>query len=179
MEQRSGLSSFDDLGLMGRVVRMLPPPFRSPPGSPEFTGLARGALSSDWGGVATGPRERAGRMGQAGGHLGGGPCAGLPLPGLLPEVKGSYRASKGFRSVFVGQVFLLEALGTNAKQPHMFRQIVVRWPRRRRRQGQKTIVFMNMCGCLVLVPQASKNHLAQKTCRDPFEPFLSPNPMDL
>ncbi len=36
-------------------------------------------------------------------------------------------------------------------------------------KAKKTISVLNMLGCLALVPQASKKHLAKKTLRDPFE----------
>ncbi len=46
---------------------------------------------------------------------------------------------------------------------------------RLRRQGQKTTRLLNMCGCLALVPQASKNHFAKQTLRDPFGTQPSPD----
>ncbi len=55
----------------------------------------------------------------------------------------------------------LEAWGTNANKPHFFRTLLVLWPCRRRRRGQQTSVFMNKCGFLALVPQASQKPLGQ------------------
>ncbi len=69
--------------------------------------------------------------------------------------------SKGSQSVLFGQVFF-GGLGYQGQTPHMFRKRVVFWPCRRRLQGQHTILFMNMCGFLALVPQASKNNLTNK-----------------
>ena len=39
----------------------------------------------------------------------------------------------------------LEAWGTKAKKPHFFRKLLVVWPCRRRRQGQKTSIFLENC----------------------------------
>ncbi len=36
------------------------------------------------------------------------------------------------------------------------------------------MIFQKMCGLLAVVPQASKNHLAKKRLRDPFELFYLP-----
>ncbi len=62
-----------------------------------------------------------------------------------------------------------------ANKPHLFKNIMVFfWACRRRRQGQKTNMFLTMCGFLALVPQASKNHWVKKTLRDPFDVFVAP-----
>ncbi len=70
---------------------------------------------------------------------------------------------------------VLEAWGTQAKRPHMFRKIVVVWPCRLRRQGQKTTVFLKMCGFWPWYPRPPKKDLAKKPRRDPFEPLLGEN----
>ncbi len=59
------------------------------------------------------------------------------------------------REVFFLAKCFLEAWGTKATKPHMFRNMLVFCPCRLRRPGQKTILFWNMCGFLALVPQAS------------------------
>ncbi len=63
--------------------------------------------------------------------------------------------------VFWPSVFL-KAWGTKAKQPDIFRKILVFWPCRLRRQGRKTILFLKMCGFMALVPRASKKPPGQQ-----------------
>ena len=55
----------------------------------------------------------------------------------------------------------LEAWCTKAKKRHFFKNIMVYWPCRLRRQGHQTSIFLNKCGFLALVPQASKKPLGQ------------------
>ena len=62
--------------------------------------------------------------------------------------------------VYWPSVFL-EAWGTKAKKPHFMKDILVYWPCRLRRQGQKNSMFLKQCGFLALVPQASKKPLGQ------------------
>ncbi len=69
--------------------------------------------------------------------------------------------SKGSRSVFWPRCFL-DAWGTKAKKPHLFRKILLVWPCSLRRQGKKTMIFYKKCGFLAWVPQASKKTLGQK-----------------
>jgi hypothetical protein len=83
---------------------------------------------------------------------------------LLPKPEGS-------RSVVLAKWFL-EAWGTQAKRPHIFKKIMVCWPCRRRRQGQQIIIFCEMCGLFALVPQASQKTLGQKTTSGSLWPNL-------
>ncbi len=53
----------------------------------------------------------------------------------------------------------VEAWGTNAKKPRIFKKRVVCWPCRRRRQGRRNMIFLVL---LTVVPQASKTPLGQK-----------------
>jgi hypothetical protein len=48
--------------------------------------------------------------------------------------------------VFFGPSDFLEAWGAKAKTPHMFMKLMVLWPCRLRRQGQQTMIFLQMCG---------------------------------
>ncbi len=50
----------------------------------------------------------------------------------------------------------LEAWGTEANTPHIFRTCVVFGPCRRRGRGPQTILFLKMCVVLASAPQASK-----------------------
>jgi hypothetical protein len=54
-----------------------------------------------------------------------------------------------------------DAWGTKAQKPRLFRKMLVVWPCRLRRQGQQTNIFLNNCGFLALVLQASKKTLSQ------------------
>ncbi len=62
--------------------------------------------------------------------------------------------------VFFGPSAFLEARGTKVKEPHMLQEQVVFlavfvWSCRLRRRGQTTIIFLEMCGFLALILQAS------------------------
>jgi hypothetical protein len=79
----------------------------------------------------------------------------------------------------VGQVVLrrrvllanwfLESWGAKAQKRHMFKNIMVCWPCRLRRQDPQNTRFWKMCGLLDLAPQASQKTFVQKTLRGPFE----------
>ncbi len=75
---------------------------------------------------------------------------------------------KGIPKWFFGRVVFWR-LGVVRQTNHVFKKIMVLWPCRRRRQGQKTTICLKMCGCLAFVPQASKKHLAKKPLRDPCD----------
>jgi hypothetical protein len=75
---------------------------------------------------------------------------------------GAMDATKPYKFiVFVWPSGFLEAWGTKAKTRHMFKKLLVFWPRRRRRQGQQTTLFRKMFGLLAWCPKASKNSLGQ------------------
>jgi hypothetical protein len=58
---------------------------------------------------------------------------------------GQTKEVKGILKWFCGQVFLLEAWCTKANKPHIFKNIIVFWLCRRRRQGQQTAHFWKRC----------------------------------
>ncbi len=79
-------------------------------------------------------------------------------PGRLLETAHLIR---GIPKLFWGPSGFVEAWGAKANKPHNFKKSVIFWPCRLRRQGQKTIIFLKMCGCLASVPQASQKTLGQ------------------
>ncbi len=83
-------------------------------------------------------------------------------------------ASKGSRNGFRPSGFL-EAWGSKAQKPHIFRKVVFFWPCRLRRQGQTTIIFWNKCGFWALVPRRPKNTWPTKPLRDPSDPQPPPH----
>ncbi len=86
-----------------------------------------------------------------------GACGYCSLPGEIQKF-----SDKWIPKRFFCQVFLLEAWGAKAEKPHISLKIMVFGPCRRRRQGQQTTLFLNMCGLLALVPQASPKTLSQQ-----------------
>ncbi len=75
--------------------------------------------------------------------------------------------SEASRSVCLAKSFWRP--GYQGRKPHIFKKRVVCLPCLRRRQGQTTTCFWEMCGFWALVPQASKKHLTKKPLRDPLD----------
>ncbi len=71
--------------------------------------------------------------------------------------------AKGIPNWFLGPNGFLEAWGTKAQKPPIFRKIIICGPCRRRRQGQKATLLLKMCGFLALAPYASQKPLGQIT----------------
>jgi hypothetical protein len=65
------------------------------------------------------------------------------------------------------------AWGTKAKEPHFVRKIVVVWPCRLRRQGQKTILFWKMYGFCPWYPRPPKNTWPKKHFAIPLMRYLT------
>ncbi len=89
------------------------------------------------------------------------PSIGLRWPSFA-RVSALSKPSEGFRSVCLAKWFFggLVRHGQFTTQFQDF--FVFVWPCRRRRQDQTTVISLNMCAFLALVPQASKTHLANK-----------------
>ncbi len=83
------------------------------------------------------------------------------------QIAHSISLPKGIPKCLLGQVLFWGPGIPRPKNHKLLRKLLVCWPCRQRRQGQQTTNFLKMCGCLALVPEASKNHLAPKTLRDP------------
>ena len=89
------------------------------------------------------------------------PSTDGPLDGHVPFCEVVPSVVRGIPQWFFG------GLRYQGQKPHIFMNIIVFWPCRRRRPVQITSLFLKTCGCLAFVPHASKKHLAKQTLRAP------------
>ncbi len=83
-----------------------------------------------------------------------------------PKLISKTRFSNGSHSGLLTKCFF-GGLGYQGQKNTLFRKIQVRWPCRRRRQGQQTCIFLNNVFFGPWYPRPPKKHLANKPLRDP------------